>query len=499
MGSRVFKRTFIFGLLLSASVYANEASFKRFVHQLKPTGMMGQVFNLGALEKSIGMKVFLKGPHKNGRFNFYSASSFGHYNPEFLKFVTKALFSKGSGPTISFLQKNLPKFYDFKFRLSSLSAAYCHLKRNPTRLASIKSSYLAAIAKGEPLGAFSSGKFSDWGGQSFDAADIAFWARRDIDGTYQLFTKFIAKALKHLDFEAFQAKAACFKGKQALVKKDTNYFIQDSYQDHLAWGNASVLGCRRKLIESHNYVENIKQAKGSARYGAIKHRDSIQDQNKINRILKAAGCQRPNMKGPHYLFSETRGKFSWKPVNLKFRLDYIMRDRCSLNRMVLLPFKDNVDVSNRLLYAEGVQPKGVSALNIRVPEFKKDLTKKRWILRSARIPKVKRLFKKIETEKFCGEVNCGNKTQTVINNMSLWVVFKNGKKVMLEQRKGVGKYSYSEPKIMNIRVVDPNMDGWPDFIYDIDNKGRRLTMTRNHRILKVIKLRSSEYSGVGGC
>ena len=89
--------------------------------------------------------------------------------------------------------------------------------------------------------------------------------------------------------------------------------------------------------------------------------------------------------------------------------------------------------------------------------------------------------------------------RTVVSRMTLWAEFDDGRTTKLEERHGVGKYTYSEPAIENLVILDVNGDEEPDFLYDIDNLGRRLVMTRGGEILRVFVLITDEYSGVGGC
>jgi hypothetical protein len=52
---------------------------------------MASWMDLEALQKSVGMPIFLSGPHAAGKLDLQSRSSFGHYNPAFVAWASQAL------------------------------------------------------------------------------------------------------------------------------------------------------------------------------------------------------------------------------------------------------------------------------------------------------------------------------------------------------------------------------------------------------------------------
>lgn len=147
--------------------------------------------SLEILEATFGTKVFLRGPHV-GDMNFNSRTSFGYYNPEFIKEVKASVEQVLRNPIY---KKAAAQVY--RGHLKSMAAtyldAYHHLHKDPKTLAKLKTQYITEMASPEGIDGGSFQEVFRSYAESLErekGADVyeaftapAFWLRRSIDGT----------------------------------------------------------------------------------------------------------------------------------------------------------------------------------------------------------------------------------------------------------------------------------------------------------------------------
>ena len=157
------------------------------------------------LQTLSGEPVFVEGPHDAARLNLYADSSFGHYNPEFVQWLADNAIPVAEDERI---QQQLQGAYDAYMKplartyLFALSITQSH----PSFLEEQSQNYLAHIerAKTENEEAFyySFVYFMEnepgWGYEA-SAKAIAFWLRRYIDGTIDIFGDALIKLMLTYD------------------------------------------------------------------------------------------------------------------------------------------------------------------------------------------------------------------------------------------------------------------------------------------------------------
>ncbi|MEO1261435.1 MAG: hypothetical protein AAFZ15_21710 [Bacteroidota bacterium] len=147
--------------------------------------------SLEILETTFGTKVFLRGPH-DGEMNFNSNTSFGYYNPDFIKQVRAGVEQILMNPVY---KKAAAKVYrdHLKNMATTYLDAYRFVNRDPNTLTKLKNGYIMDMARPEGI---AGGSFQetfrpyaeslerDKGADIYEAFTApAFWVRRSIDGT----------------------------------------------------------------------------------------------------------------------------------------------------------------------------------------------------------------------------------------------------------------------------------------------------------------------------
>lgn len=153
-------------------------------------GLLNQLASVSILEKAIGEKVFLNGPHQNG-LDFFSSDSFGYYNPAFWEKVkTVVAYSLENDGTF----KQLGKYaYDrhLKKEVQLYYDSYQYLSSNKSMAQQVTKDYQAAMQDGGNAGELLQESFRAFAdskeqlGEDWYVANTApgFWIRRQIDGT----------------------------------------------------------------------------------------------------------------------------------------------------------------------------------------------------------------------------------------------------------------------------------------------------------------------------
>jgi len=146
--------------------------------------------SIAMLEKIVGDKIFVSGPHSEF-LNFQSSNSFGYYNPAFWEKVETVLeYSLKKDGTFRQLgkyvyDKHLKKMSDLYYD------SYMYLKENEATTNQVVRDYQTAMKNGVEAGRFIQDSFRDYAdtkeqlGADWYIANTApgFWIRRQIDGT----------------------------------------------------------------------------------------------------------------------------------------------------------------------------------------------------------------------------------------------------------------------------------------------------------------------------
>lgn len=161
--------------------------------------------------------VFVKGPHKNGELDLYSKSEFGHYNPEFIRWVHNQLIP-GKENNVEIVA-TLPIYNRY---VKDIARIYYTVNKsinvNKEFKKHILEKYMTDINKGNYVDIYEYNECPnitskwpeaypvEWGKKYYVSSTAAlFWLRREIDGTSILFDELITKLLKSYDLEFMEA------------------------------------------------------------------------------------------------------------------------------------------------------------------------------------------------------------------------------------------------------------------------------------------------------
>ena len=478
------------GFLSAALAGQGTTDLAAWIMSVQPTSRIRSAFSLKDVESLTGVAVLVSGPHQDGAFDFESTTDFGHYNPAFLRLVIDTLLSdRTSATTTRELAQRLFRFRSFRGRLFSLSAARCALQRDPARFTEFQEAYAGLIEAGERFSGYRGAlaRWNDWD-SGYGAEDLAFWSRREWDGTSDLVAEGIRKALRRfVDFATYQARVGCLQG-QAPTEPTPLLFTTESFLDHRPWADPSALSCREELIRRHAWGPDGPNTSLDAR---------IDDQEQIAHAMATAGCSPQWVKGPHFGLMVDGNRLRWQPVELQFTLEFTHFDGCQKEKLVDLRVHMTERPENLLLLRAGKPLAAPSFFSEAREEPGAGARSEMVDLASGKIPGLKRLFKSREIGPFQTTESIQPPDRVLAT--SLWAEFEDGRKTKIAERHGTGKYSYSEPSIENIMILDINGDSEPDFLYDSDNGGRYLALTKDGELLRVITLVTDQFSGVGGC
>jgi hypothetical protein len=166
------------------------------------------------LADRFGRPVFVSGPHSRSSLDLHSVNSFGHYDPEFPKWLSGQLVEISSDPSL--VNSTRPMFEKYLQTQALLYFdAYNYLKLNPKLKTWLQDGYTEGLRKGS----LRPGTYSwlDWLSTSgkWETQDVAwmmagldekyglnrtssavyFWIRRSIDGTELGFFECLMKVL----------------------------------------------------------------------------------------------------------------------------------------------------------------------------------------------------------------------------------------------------------------------------------------------------------------
>ncbi|MEM8524389.1 MAG: hypothetical protein AAGG68_07085 [Bacteroidota bacterium] len=153
-------------------------------------GILKNMASIVILEKAIGEKIFLSGPHTD-ELHYFSDNSFGYYNPAFwekVKTVIEYSLEKDG------VFKQLGKYaYDQHLKKESqlYFESYRYLQENASMVEQVTKDYQAAMKDDRIAGTLLQDSFRSFAdskeklGEDWYVANTApgFWIRRQIDGT----------------------------------------------------------------------------------------------------------------------------------------------------------------------------------------------------------------------------------------------------------------------------------------------------------------------------
>jgi hypothetical protein len=179
------------------------------------------------LGRQSGLKIFLSGPHSNGRLVLGSRNSFGHYNPKFVSWAVDNLVP--GAHDLTFRAATQPTYNKYVAPLAtSFFATYRKIQREPQCFEREKADYVAMLKKGavppeyyeryfefmeeqycrqrNPPGFMAPAGGTLGGGYNGNVVKtcVAFWIRRSIDGTMPEFYRGLAKLVKAYDPKLYQ-------------------------------------------------------------------------------------------------------------------------------------------------------------------------------------------------------------------------------------------------------------------------------------------------------
>lgn len=175
------------------------------------------------IQQLAGVSAFVKGPHTKEMLDLSNPTSFGHYNKDFVRWLSERLVPGGRS---SRFREQTQSIYDRYVRPLAriFHVTYRKLGSNPAYLEREKTRYLKLIAANNlPAGYYEKyfyfmnpgffkkpeGGFSYFTGRGFDGGVngnvvktcVAFWIRRSIDGTDKEFFAGLQKLLRAYDPE----------------------------------------------------------------------------------------------------------------------------------------------------------------------------------------------------------------------------------------------------------------------------------------------------------
>ena len=151
--------------------------------------------NYEAVNKMFSMDIFLSGPHSKSKLNLTDAHSFGHYNPEFVRYFHSVINIILSEEVLISATHEKMKKYGIIHKLQRLQYIYRHINSNKVEFNSYKNKYKKQLANktwkegsytGHMPKTFNQSKYWNWSESVYH-----FWIRRSIDGTMTLWNNII--------------------------------------------------------------------------------------------------------------------------------------------------------------------------------------------------------------------------------------------------------------------------------------------------------------------
>lgn len=206
--------------------------------EYQPGGMQVQYGYLSSLipfatfRAKVPSRIFVSGPHEDG-LDLSNDKSFGHYDPKFVAWwVDHAIPAERD----SALRAATQGAYDKRARVAARSfyAAYLRLRDDADFRATEKKAYEAYLAGTGPTPHLSYWEAmpGDYSAQAIGGTGVAFWLRRDLDGTTALFVRGLEKLLTTYDVEFLRhAQVAGFAKLVAEPQHFTAVDEEAEYED----------------------------------------------------------------------------------------------------------------------------------------------------------------------------------------------------------------------------------------------------------------------------
>jgi len=190
----------------------DEDNFEKMASWLPDVGVRSKYYYLNSqlsisiLKTLTGEPVFVSGPHKK-EINYYSETEFGHYNPEFIKIVSKTFDQLVKNENFMSISQEIYE-NDFKNISRIYYLAYKELKANKKHKKEVTTKYLELIeTQSDSPSYYLQEEFREFAETHEKAGyDVyegftapGFWIRRGIDKTDKQFYKLLVKVLKNYD------------------------------------------------------------------------------------------------------------------------------------------------------------------------------------------------------------------------------------------------------------------------------------------------------------
>lgn len=165
-----------------------------FDYTLRPTtGILNSFEYLRSLmtyetfQKMVPVKIYLSGPHDDTTLNLKDAHSFGHYNPEFLRYLQSGLDKVAEDKVFLAVTRKPLKDHGIILNLQRLQHMHRHAEKNAEEFQALSQRYQKMLKnKSVPKGAYRWDLCpKDLGREYWNWSETAynFWLRREIDGT----------------------------------------------------------------------------------------------------------------------------------------------------------------------------------------------------------------------------------------------------------------------------------------------------------------------------
>jgi hypothetical protein len=150
-----------------------------------------------SLQNDMPMSIFLSGPHYDDQLVLTSKYTFGHYNPEFVKYFGSVMSELLSNKSFVSATKKMVEKYGVLHNLAGLQTIYRLIEKEQATFNKFPTQYEKKRLNGtwvEGSYAYSSNLptelndnyYWNWAGTHY-----YFWVRRDIDGTKELWSPII--------------------------------------------------------------------------------------------------------------------------------------------------------------------------------------------------------------------------------------------------------------------------------------------------------------------
>jgi hypothetical protein len=148
-----------------------------------------------SLQNDMPMSIFLSGPHYDDQLVLTSKYTFGHYNPEFVKYFGSVVSELLSNKSFVSATKSRMEKYGLLNNLAGLQIIYRMIEKDQASFNKFKSQYQQKLLDGTwPEGGYSFNLPAELNEQyywNWSETHYYFWVRRDIDGTKELWSPII--------------------------------------------------------------------------------------------------------------------------------------------------------------------------------------------------------------------------------------------------------------------------------------------------------------------